>query len=224
MTKQEVVARIKEIGILPSVRLSSTEDALFAAEAVASGGIPIVEVTMTVPGAVQAIQELARQNPQIVVGAGTVFDVDMARRCLDAGAAYLTSPGLDREVVEFGLKNDATVIPGALTPTEVMAAWKSGADFVKIYPCSPLGGPHYIATLRGPFPHVPFIAAGGVTQQTAADLIIAGATAIGIGANLIQPDAIYAREPDWIRLLARRFAKLVKDAQSVRDLRGHGQV
>jgi 2-dehydro-3-deoxyphosphogluconate aldolase/(4S)-4-hydroxy-2-oxoglutarate aldolase len=223
MTKQEVVARIKEIGILPSVRLSSAEDAVFAAEAVASGGIPIVEVTMTVPGAIQAIEELARQNPAILIGAGTVFDVEMARRCLDAGATYLTSPGFDRDVVEFGKKSEVTVIPGALTPTEVLTAWKAGADFVKIFPCSQMGGAHYIAALRGPFPHVPLIAAGGVTQQTAADFIVAGAAAVGIGANLIQPDAIYAREPDWIRLLARRFAKLVKDAQALRDVRGHGQ-
>jgi 2-dehydro-3-deoxyphosphogluconate aldolase/(4S)-4-hydroxy-2-oxoglutarate aldolase len=222
MTKPEVLARIREIGIIPAVRLSSAEEALFAAEAVASGGIPIVEVTMTVPGAVQAIQELTRQSPEIIVGAGSLFDVEMARQCLDAGAAFLTSPGFDREIVEFGLKRDIAVLPGALTPTEVIAAWKAGSDFVKIFPCSLMGGSHYISALRGPFPQIPLIAAGGVTQQTVADFIVAGAAAVGIGANLIQPDAIHAREPDWIRLLARRFVKLVKDAQVVRDARGHG--
>jgi len=222
MTKKEVVARIKEIGIIPSVRLSSAEDALFAAGAVARGGIPIVEVTMTVPGALEAIQELSRQSPEIIVGAGSVFDAEIARRCLDAGAAFLTSPGFDREIVEFGLQRGVAVIPGALTPTEVLTAWKAGSDFVKIFPCSQMGGPHYITALRGPFPQIPLIAAGGVTQQTAADFIVAGAAAVGIGANLIKSDAIHAREPDWIRLLAQRFVKLVKDAQAVRDVRGHG--
>jgi 2-dehydro-3-deoxyphosphogluconate aldolase/(4S)-4-hydroxy-2-oxoglutarate aldolase len=223
MTKQEVLTRIREIGIIPAVRLSSAEDALFAAEAVASGGIPIVEVTMTVPGALKAIEELTRQSPEIIVGAGTLFDVEMAHRCLDAGAAFLTSPGFDPEIVEFGLKRGVAVIPGALTPTEVVTAWKAGSDFVKVFPCSLVGGPKYITALRGPFPQIPLIAAGGVTQQTVADFVVAGAAAVGIGANLIQPDAIHAREPDWIRLLARRFVKLVKDAQVVRDVRGHGQ-
>jgi 2-dehydro-3-deoxyphosphogluconate aldolase/(4S)-4-hydroxy-2-oxoglutarate aldolase len=223
MTKEEVLARIKEIGIIPAIRLSAAEDALFAAAAVASGGIPIVEVTMTVPGGVKVIQELTRQNPEMIVGAGTLFDVDIAHRCLDAGALFLTSPGFDREIVEFGLKRKVAVMPGALTPTEVMMAWKAGSDFVKIFPCSQVGGPSYIKALAAPFAQVPLIAAGGVNQHTVADFIEAGAAAVGIGANLIQPDAIHSREPDWIRQLARRFAKLVRDARAVRDARGHGK-
>ena len=213
MNRTETRARIEEIGIIPAVRLSSAEDALFAAAAVSSGGVPIVEVTMTVPGAVRVIQELARQNAQMIVGAGTLSDVEMAHRCVDAGAAFLTSPGLDLEIVEYGLKRGVVVIPGALTPTEVTAGWKAGADFVKIFPCSQVGGPSYIKALKGPFPHVPLIAAGGVNQQTVSDFILAGAAGIGIGANLIQPDAIHSREPDWIRHLARRFVKLVTEAR-----------
>ena len=213
MTKTEIRARIEEIGIIPAVRLSSAEDALFAAAAVASGGVPIVEVTMTVPGAIRVIQELTRQNPHMVVGAGTLFDVEMAHRCLDSGAAFLTSPGLDLEIVEYGVKRGVVVIPGALTPTEVTAAWKAGADFVKVFPCSQVGGPNYIKALKAPFSQVPLIAAGGVNQQTVSDFILAGASAIGIGANLIQPDAIFSREPDWIRHLAARFVKLVTEAR-----------
>src|SRR5580693_1099778 len=181
VTKEQVRNRIEEIGIIPAIRLSSAEDALFAAEAVSSSGIPIVEVTMTVPGAIKVISELARSNSELVVGAGTVTDVECASRCLDAGAAFLTSPGLDLEIVEFALKKKTVVFPGALTPSEIMAAWKAGADFVKVFPCSPLGGPGYIKALKSPFPTVPLIASGGVNQQTAADFIEAGAVAVGIG-------------------------------------------
>ena len=213
MKKHEVRARIEEIGIIPAARLSSAEDALFAAEAVSSGGIPIVEVTMTVPGAIEVINHLARNRPEVVVGAGTVLDIEAARGCLDAGAKFLTSTGLDLSVVEFALKHDVVVLPGALTPTEIMMAWKAGSDFVKIFPCSQFGGATYIKALKAPFPQVPLIAAGGVNQQTAADFILAGAVAIGIGADLIQPEAIERRERDWIRELARRFVHMVAHAR-----------
>lgn len=213
MTRDEIRARIEEVGIIPSVRLSSAEDALFAAEAVASGGIPIVEVTMTMPGALRVISELTRQAPDMIVGAGTILDQEMADRCLDAGAAFITSPGLELEIVERGLKRGVISFPGALTPTEVLTAWKAGSDFVKVFPCPQVGGSHYIKALKGPYPQIPLIAAGGVSQQTLADYVFAGATAVGIGANLIAPDAIHGREPDWIRHLARRFLKIVRDAR-----------
>jgi 2-dehydro-3-deoxyphosphogluconate aldolase/(4S)-4-hydroxy-2-oxoglutarate aldolase len=213
VTRDETRARIEEVGIIPSVRLSSAEDALFAAEAVASGGIPIVEVTMTMPGALRVISELTRQAPGMIVGAGTVLDTEMADRCLDAGAAFITSPGLDLEIIQCVLQRGVVSLPGALTPTEVLAAWKAGSDFVKVFPCSQVGGPHYIKALKGPYPQIPLIAAGGVSQQTIADYVFAGATAVGIGANLIAPDAIHGREPDWIRHLARRFLKIVRDAR-----------
>jgi 2-dehydro-3-deoxyphosphogluconate aldolase/(4S)-4-hydroxy-2-oxoglutarate aldolase len=209
--------RIEEIGIIPAIRLSSAEDALFAAEAISSAGIHIVEVTMTVPGAMTVIQELAKGNPEMIVGAGTVLDVETARGCLDAGASFLTSTGLDPEIVEFAQKNDAVVFPGVLTPTEVLTAWKAGADFVKIFPCAQVGGPNYIKALRGPFPELRLIASGGVTQNTAADYILAGAVALGVGQNLIQPQAIQKRERDWIRELARRFLRIVHDARAQRQ-------
>jgi 2-dehydro-3-deoxyphosphogluconate aldolase/(4S)-4-hydroxy-2-oxoglutarate aldolase len=215
VTKDQVRNRIEEIGIIPAIRRSSAEDALFAAEAVSSSGIPIVEVTMTVPGAIKVISELARSNSELVVGAGTVTDVECASRCLDAGAAFLTSPGLDLEIVEFALKKKTVVFPGALTPSEIMAAWKAGADFVKVFPCSPLGGPAYIKVLKSPFPQVPLIASGGVNQHSAAAFIHAGAAALGIGHDLIQPDAIERREGGWIRELSGRYLKIVKDARGV---------
>ncbi len=214
MTKDQVRARIQEIGIIPAVRSSTSEDALFAAEAVSSAGIPIVEVTMTVPGAIEVMSELARQSPETIVGAGTVFDVEAARRCLDAGAAFLTTPGLDLEIVDFALKRGVVMIPGALTPSEVMQAWKAGSDFVKVFPCAQVGGPSYIRALKGPFPQVPLIASGGVNQQTVADFIRAGAVAVGIGRDLIQPRAIRDRERNWIRELAHRYVQMVKQARA----------
>lgn len=213
MNKEEVRACVEEIGIIPAIRVSSAEDALFVADAVSSGGIPIVELTMTVPGAIEAITELVRNSPQIIVGAGTVFDTQTARRCLDAGAKFLTSTGLDLGIVEFAVKEKIVVLPGALTPTEVMTAWKAGSDFVKVFPCSQVGGVSYIRALKAPFPQVPLIASGGVNQQTAADFILAGAVALGIGGELIPQRAIQLRQPDRIRELARRFLSIVKDAR-----------
>jgi 2-dehydro-3-deoxyphosphogluconate aldolase/(4S)-4-hydroxy-2-oxoglutarate aldolase len=217
MTKEKVSKVIEDIGIIPALRVSTTEDAVFAAEAVSASGIPLLEVTMTVPGASGVIAELARTHPKIVVGAGTVLDLDTARRCLDVGAQFLTSPGLDLEIVEFALKKKTIVFPGALTPTEIMTAWKAGADFVKVFPCAALGGPAYIKALKFPFPEVRLIGSGGVNQHNAAEFILAGATALGIGRHLIQPDAIKRRERDWIRELSRRYLHIVQEARSERE-------
>lgn len=207
--------RIEQIGIIPAIRVSSADDALFAAEAVASGGIPIVELTMTVPGALELISELVHRSNGTIVGAGTVLDIDTARRCIDAGIHFVTSTGLDLGVVEFVKQQDVVVIPGALTPSEVIMAWKAGSDFVKIFPCSQLGGPAYIRALKAPFPHVPLIASGGVNQQTASDFIVAGAAALGVGADLIPNEAIQRRQPEWIQELARRFVRIVKSARQL---------
>ena|SRR5580700_4845254 len=215
MTREEVRARIEEIGIIPAVRLSTAADALFAAEAVCEGNIPIVEVTMTVPGAVDVIRQLTHQNTGILVGAGTLFHVETARRCLDAGAAFLTTPGLDLEIVNFARGRDVVVFPGALTPTEVMAAWKAGADFIKVFPCFANGGPAYIQALKAPFSVVPLIASGGVNQTNAMDFIRAGAVALGIGRDLIHQDAIRRRERGWITELSRRYLKLVAEARRI---------
>ena len=221
MTKPEVRAQIEAIGIIPSVRLYSAEDALFAADALAAGGIPIVEVPMTIPGAVEVIRELARRVPKLIVGAGTLTDLEMTQQCLDAGATFLTSTGLDLEILNYGLKCGITWLPGALTPSEVMTAFKAGADFVKIFPCAPVGGASYIKALHAPFPHIPLIASGGVNQQTVGDFILAGAVAVGIGANLIPPEAIHRREPRWIHELSVRYLKLVAHARDQRKPHKH---
>jgi 2-dehydro-3-deoxyphosphogluconate aldolase/(4S)-4-hydroxy-2-oxoglutarate aldolase len=214
MTREEVRARIEKIGIIPAVRVSDAELATFAAETVYDAGIPIAEITMTVPGAVEVIARLAGKYSDFVVGAGTVLDVESAKRCLDAGACFLSGPGLVPEVVEFALRNDVVMIPGALTPSEVIAAWKGGADFVKIFPCAPVGGHKYIRALKVPLPHVPLIAAGGVDQVTAPKFILAGASALGIGAELLPLEALQLREETWIHELARRFTGMVHDARA----------
>ena len=199
-----------EIGILPAIRVPSAEDALFAANQMFKWGIPIVELTMTVPGATEVIRELARTTPDLIVGAGTVLDVETARACLDAGAAFITSPGIDVDIVEFTVRNNVAAIPGALTPSEVMRANKAGADMIKIFPCAQVGGPDYIKALKSPFPHIPFIASGGVNQQTAADFIRRGASALGIRGELIPPEAIQRRDGNWIHELTGRFLGIVQ--------------
>ncbi len=213
MNKQEMLARIEEIGIIPAVRASSAIDALFASQAVFSSGIPVVEITTTTPGAAGVISQLIRTDSRVIVGAGTVLDLHTARVCLDAGASFLTSTGLDPELVQFAREHDIAMIPGALTPTEVMMAKKAGAAFIKVFPCSNVGGPSYIRTLRGPFPDTRLIASGGVTQQTAADYIRAGADVLGIGHDLLPTEAVRARNTDWIHELARRFIGMVKQAR-----------
>jgi 2-dehydro-3-deoxyphosphogluconate aldolase / (4S)-4-hydroxy-2-oxoglutarate aldolase len=213
MTRQAVRECIAQTGIVPAFRLSSAADTIFAVETVADSGIPIAEVTLTTPKALEVIAGLACSKPQLVVGAGTVLDLESARRCLDAGAKFLSSPGLDVEIVEFAAKHEVAVLPGALTPSEIMAASKAGADLVKVYPCSLMGGAVYIRTLRGPFRDIPLVAAGGVTQQTAADFILAGATALGVGRDLVNPEAVRHRNPDWIRELAGRFREIVGEAR-----------
>jgi 2-dehydro-3-deoxyphosphogluconate aldolase / (4S)-4-hydroxy-2-oxoglutarate aldolase len=213
MNREAVRNTIAQIGILPAIRLSSAEDTVFTVNTLAESGIPIAEVTLTTPRAVEIIADLACANPEVVVGAGTVLDVEVARRCLDAGAKFLSSPGLDLEIVDFARQHDIAVLPGALTPSEIMAAQKVGADFIKIFPCSLYGGASYIKTLQAPFPGFPLLAAGGVTQQTAADFILAGAVAVGIGRDLVNAQAVQRREAAWIRELASRFLQIIGDAR-----------
>lgn len=211
--RQRVRERIQEIGIIPAIRVSAFEEAVFAAETIARSGIPIVEITMTIASALEALLEVARNHPDVIVGAGTVLDLETARRCLDAGAKFITSTGLDLEVLEFTLRHDVVAIPGALTPSEVITAWKAGPDFVKIFPCSVVGGPTYIRALKGPFPHVPLIASGGVTQHTAPEFLSAGAVALGIGGDLIPHESIRLHQEHRIAELARRFLAMVKEAR-----------
>jgi 2-dehydro-3-deoxyphosphogluconate aldolase/(4S)-4-hydroxy-2-oxoglutarate aldolase len=213
MTRKEVCARIEETGIMPSVRVRTAEVALFAAKTVYEAGIHVVEITNTVPNAAGVIAQLAQNHPDLIIGAGTILDVETARRALDAGARFLTSPGLVPDVLEFTLKNDVVAMPGALTPSEVIAAWKAGADFVKIFPCAQVGGDQYIRALKVPMPQIRLIASGGVNQLTAANFIFAGASALGIGSELMPPKALATRQDQWIHELARRYIEAVRNAR-----------
>ena len=211
MTKQEVGNRIREIGIVPVVRAQSAQQALAACEAVRKGGIPIVEITMTVPGALEVISGLASTiGNDVLIGAGTVLDADTASKCLKAGARFLVSPGFDAATVAFANRAGVLIMAGALTPTEVIAAWKAGADVVKIFPCGNLGGPKYIKALKGPLPQVPMVPTGGVNLQTAADFIRAGSEALGIGGELVSAAALRSGNTAVIAETARQFVDIVR--------------
>lgn len=213
MKKDEVRQRILEVGILPVVRAKSSAEAGFAAQAVSRGGIPIVEITMTVPGAIGVIAELVRNMPEVLVGAGTVLNAETARRCLDAGAQFLVSPGLDVETVKLAVRENVVIAAGALTPGELMAACSAGADFVKIFPCAQVGGASYIKALKGPFPDVPLIPTGGVNLDTIPNFIAAGAAAVGVGGELIDRNAMQSGDAAIIENLARRFVEAVRNAR-----------
>jgi 2-dehydro-3-deoxyphosphogluconate aldolase/(4S)-4-hydroxy-2-oxoglutarate aldolase len=222
MDKQQVRDRIMEIGIVPVVRASSPREARMAAEAVCEGGIPIVEITMTVPGAVEVIRELARNSgSSVLIGAGTVLNVEAARRCLDAGAQFLVSPGLNLQTVEFAVREAKLIMAGALTPTEVMAAWEAGADFVKIFPCGQVGGAKYVKALKGPFPQVPMVPTGGVNLANAAEFIEAGVAALGVGGECVQAEALKANKPEIIVENARKFLTIVKQTRAQMESSTH---
>jgi 2-dehydro-3-deoxyphosphogluconate aldolase/(4S)-4-hydroxy-2-oxoglutarate aldolase len=206
----EVRGWFEETGIIAAVRVNSAEDALFAAQAVAGGGVVVIEIPMTVPQAVTVIRGLVKTVPDIVVGAGGVTNPAIAQLCLDAGAQFLTCDGLHPGVIEFASQQDVVFIPGALTPTEVITAWEAKSDFVKVVPCAQIGGETYIGSLHRMFPQIPLVASGGVNQQNASNFIIAGAIALGVGRELIPPEAIYRRQEERIGELARRFLGFVK--------------
>ena len=215
MNKQKVRDRIAEIGVVPVVRASSSREALIAAEAVCQGGIPIVEITMTVPGAVEVIRELSKSSgSEVLIGAGTVLDPDTARRCLDAGAQFLVSPGLNLQTIELAVREKVLIMAGALTPTEVITAWNAGSDFVKIFPCGQVGGAKYIKALKGPLPQIPLVPTGGVNLNTAAEFIEAGAAALGIGGELVPADALKSGKSQIITENARKFVEIVKQTRT----------
>src|SRR2546426_5143910 len=215
MDKQEVRDRVLAIGIVPVVRAPSPGEARIAAAAVCQGGIPIVEITMTVPGALEVIRELAKNSAaDVLVGAGTVLNREAARRCLDAGAQFLVSPGLNLQTVEFAVREEKLIMAGALTPTEVITAWEAGADFVKIFPCGQVGGAKYIKALKGPLPQIPLVPTGGVNLNTAAEFIEAGAAALGIGGELVQADALKSGKSQIIVENARKFVEIVKQTRT----------
>jgi len=213
--KQKARSRIEEIGIVPVVRASSPREACIAAEAVCKGGIPIVEITMTVPGAIEVIRELAKScGAEVLIGAGTVLNSDQARRCLDAGAQFLVSPGFNRATVELAVRESKLIMAGALTPTEIIEAWTAGSDLVKVFPCGQLGGAKYIKALKGPLPQIPLVPTGGVNLSTAAEFIEAGAAALGIGGELVQAEALKSNKPELIVESARKFLEIVATARA----------
>ena len=185
MNRTAVVAKIRSIGVIPVVRASTAVEALQLAEAILAGGLPILEITLTVPGAVQVIERLARtQGDDALVGAGSVLDADSARACIAAGARFIASPALDPALVARCRKQEVAVMPGALTPTEVVQAWRAGADLVKVFPAGAMGGASYIRSLKAPLPQIELVPTGGVTLANAAGFIEAGAAAVGVGADL----------------------------------------
>jgi len=214
MTKKEVADRIVEVGIVPVVRATSAKQATQAAEAVCAGGIPVVEITMTVPGAVDVIKQLATTvGSQVLIGAGTVLDAETAQRCLDAGAQFLVSPGFDAETVKLANRLGKLVMAGALTPTEVITAWKTGSDFVKIFPCGSVGGAKYIKALKAPLPQIPMVPTGGINLNTAAEFIQAGSAALGIGGELVSASALASGNTIEITNAARTYVNIVREAR-----------
>src|SRR5919202_935588 len=215
MNKRDVVSRIEEVGVVPVVRASSAEEAMQVIEAIRAGGVPVLEITMTVPRAVRVIEQVAdRYGNEVVVGAGTVLDAETARACILAGASFVVSPSLNVETIEMCRRYSIAVMPGALTPTEVVTAWQAGADVVKVFPCGALGGAKYLKSLKAPLPQVEMIPTGGVSLSTAAEFIEAGAFALGVGADLVNTKAIREGRPQEVTEAARAYVKAVRRARA----------
>jgi 2-dehydro-3-deoxyphosphogluconate aldolase/(4S)-4-hydroxy-2-oxoglutarate aldolase len=218
MTTESVRKRIWETGIVPVVRASSVDQARRAVEAIHLGGIPVIEITMTVPGATKIIQELRKHHAEkVLIGAGTVTNAKAAEECIDAGAQFLVSPGLSVAVLEVAAKRGILAMPGALTPTEVMEAREAGAEVIKIFPCSSVGGPKHIKSLRAPFPDAKFIPTGGVNLSNAAEYFAAGAFALGVGADLVDLAALGDNNPEKIVAGARALVLAVELARATRS-------
>jgi 2-dehydro-3-deoxyphosphogluconate aldolase/(4S)-4-hydroxy-2-oxoglutarate aldolase len=214
MTIEEVIQKIEQIGIIPVVRAASVDEANRAVQAICAGGIPVVEITMTVPNAVSVIRELALQRKDVLLGAGTVTNAEQAEACIQAGAQFLVSPGLSIPALEVAKRHSILAIPGALTPTELMNAQEHGARLVKIFPCGNVGGAKYLKSLRGPFPRAALIPTGGVNAANAADLIAAGAFALGVGADLVDAAALRQGNLEKITTAARELVNAVATARA----------
>lgn len=214
MDKITVLERIRTVGIVPVIRANSPEEALRAIAAIQAGGVPIIEITMTVPGAVDLIAEVARNARDAVVGAGTVLDPETARACVEAGASFIVSPALNLDTIAACREMATAVLPGALTPTEVVAAWRAGSDLVKVFPAGAVGGPAYIRALKAPLPQVELVPTGGVNLQTAGDFLRAGAYALGVGADLVDLAALRRGEDQVLTDKARRFVEVVRSARA----------
>jgi 2-dehydro-3-deoxyphosphogluconate aldolase/(4S)-4-hydroxy-2-oxoglutarate aldolase len=214
MKKEDVISRIKEVGLVPVVRASSAEEALQVIEAIKAGGVPILEITMTVPRAVSVIEQvIATYGDEVVVGAGTVLDPETARACIMAGAQFVVSPALNPETIAVCRRYGVAVMPGALTPTEVLQAWTAGADFVKVFPAGALGGASYLKALKAPLPQIELIPTGGVSLKTAADFIKAGASALGVGADLVDTKALREGQGQLITARARQYVEIVRESR-----------
>ena len=202
---RELLKALREIGLVPVLRAESVEQALALAEAIAAGGVTVLEVTMTVPGAIQVMRRLAEERPDILIGAGTVLDAETARMCILEGAQFVVSPALNLKTIEMCHRYSIAVLPGALTPTEIVTAWQAGADVVKVFPASALGGAKYLTALKGPLPQVEMIPTGGVSLATAAEFLEAGAFALGVGSDLVDAKAMAAGKPEVITETAKKY-------------------
>ncbi len=211
MKKEVVLQKIREVGILPVLRASSSDGALALADAIAEGGITALEVTMTVPGAVQVISRLVRDRPELLIGAGTVLDAETARICILEGAQFVVSPALNEEAVRLCRRYSVAVMAGALTPTEVIRAWEAGSDVVKIFPASAMGGAKYLKSLKAPLPQVEMIPTGGVSVATAKDFLDAGAFALGVGADLADEKAVAEGRAADVTAVARQYVAVLKE-------------
>jgi 2-dehydro-3-deoxyphosphogluconate aldolase/(4S)-4-hydroxy-2-oxoglutarate aldolase len=214
MSKEKTLAKIRDVGIVPVVRAESADEAARAIDAIREGGISVLEITMTVPGAVRLIEELAKRfGTDAVVGAGTVLDPETARACILAGASFVVSPALNLDTIACCRRYGIPILPGALTPTEVVTAWQAGADMVKVFPCSALGGASYIRALKAPLPQVDLIPTGGVNLQTAADFIKAGSSALGVGADLVDLSAVREGKASLLTERAHKLVEIVRTAR-----------
>ena len=214
MQKSEVLRLLREIGLVPVLRAESEAQAFALADAIAAGGVTVLEVTMTVPGAIRVMRRLAEERPEILIGAGTVLDPETARMCILEGAQFVVSPALNTRTIEMCHRYGVAVLPGALTPTEIVTAWEAGADVVKIFPASALGGAKYLKSVKAPLPQVEMIPTGGVSQATAAEFLSAGAFALGVGADLVDLKAIAEGKPEIITANARKYLGIVREFRS----------
>jgi 2-dehydro-3-deoxyphosphogluconate aldolase / (4S)-4-hydroxy-2-oxoglutarate aldolase len=218
MDKAQVIQSIRDVGVIPVVRARSAEEAMQAIDAIRAGGISVLEITMTVPGALGVIEEVStRYGAEAMVGAGTVLDAGTARACILAGARFVVSPSLDLETIAVCREHGVAVMPGGLTPTEVVHAWSSGADFVKVFPAGAVGGANYIKSLKAPLPQIELVPTGGVSLLTAADFIKAGASALGVGSDLVDLKAIREGQQHLITERAREFVRIVQETRAQSD-------
>ena len=213
--RDDTLERIERVALVPVIRAASAELAVAAVDAILEGGISIFEITLTVPGAVQLIESLVKRfGARASIGAGTVLTAEQAEACIDAGAEFIVSPGFDAPTVELVLKKGLPCMPGALTPTEVITAWKAGVDMVKIFPCSALGGAKYLSALKGPLPQVKMLPTGGVNARTAHEYLAAGASALGIGSELVDAAALGAGKLGVITARAKELVDAVAAARA----------